>query len=177
MAGSPCHDSASDVVDAFITAMREVFDPTSACPPDGGGSTAVRFFAGDGDLPASLMPNAGSGDCDPLLWVRVAHRFRSRTTEFPAAYVADTPCTDLTRVLAVEVGVGRCSTMEAEPDWDLLATEAEVSLDDSWRIEKVLCAVSARLRSKTRAVATDTVAPFGPSGGVIAWTGMAYVQF
>ncbi|MCV7424340.1 hypothetical protein H7K45_27715 [Mycobacterium yunnanensis] len=178
MQSNPCHDDASDVVDAFLTAMREVFDPASPCPPDGGGSTLVRFFAGDGDLPASLMPGPQS-DCDPLLWVRVAHRFRSRDTDFPAAYVGDAACghADIRRALAVEIGVGRYTTMEADPDWDTLATEAEISLDDSWRIEKALCAVAARLRSKTRAVATDTVAPFGPQGGVIAWTGMAYVQF
>lgn len=175
---NPCHDEASDVVNAFIVGMREVFDPASDCPPDGGGTTDVRFFAGDGDLPASLIPQGDTCD-QPLLWVRVAHRYRSKVADFPAAFVGDAPCGNavLWRVLAVEIGVGRCSTMEAEPDWDTLDTEATVSLDDSWRIEKVLCRVAAGLRSKKRAVATDTVAPYGPAGGIIAWTGMAYVQF
>jgi len=175
---NPCHDEASDVVNAFITAMRQAFDPAADCPPDGGGTTNVRFFAGDGELPSSLIPQ-GPKCKQPLLWVRVAHRFRSRVGDFPAAFVGDAPCgtADLRRVLAVEIGVGRCSTMEAAPKWDVLEDEATVSLDDSWRIEKVLCVVATRLRTKSRAVATDTVAPFGPQGGIIAWTGMAYVQF
>jgi hypothetical protein len=66
--------------------------------------------------------------------------------------------------------------MDAEPDWDTLDNEAIMSLDDSWRIEQTLQAVTRRLRGPDRAVATDTVAPYGPAGGIIAWTGMAYVQ-
>lgn len=171
-----CHDPASDIINVFLTTMRQAFDPASECPPDGGGSTAVRFFAGDGALPAG---NPVEGCEEPFLWVRAAHRFRSRLGEFPAAYVGDAPCehTGVRRVLAVEVGVARCTTMDAEPDWDTLSSEAEVSLDDSWRIERVLCAAAKRLRSPECAVATDTVAPAGPEGGIIAWTGMAYVQF
>jgi hypothetical protein len=169
-------DPASDIINTFVLAMRACFNPGSAQVAIGGGSADVRFFAGDGGLPSSLIPQGD--DCEqPLLWVRAAHRYRFRPGAFPAAYVGDGACKDSLRALAVEVGVGRCSTMEAEPDWDTLASEAEISLDDSWRIELALCMASGELRTPKRAVATDTVAPFGPEGGIIAWTGMAYVQF
>lgn len=176
-APNPCHDAAIDVVSAFTVGMREAFDPDGVCPPDGKGGNDVRFFAGDGELPASMIPQGP--ECNPLLWVRVAHRYRSTVATFPDPFTKDSPCSGAggIRVLAVEIGVGRCSTMEADPDWDVLEDEAIVSLDDSMRIEKVLCTVSNRLRTKTRAVGTDTVAPYGPVGGIIAWTGMAYVQF
>lgn len=171
-----CHDPASDVIDVFLTAMRDAFNPDSECPPAAGGSTVVRMFAGDGALPAW---SPGDGCEGPFLWVRAANRYRSRLSEFPTAYVGDRGCrdADVTRVLAVEVGVGRCTSMELETDWDALAAEAEVSLEDSWRIERVLCTAGGRLRKAGHAVATDTVAPYGPAGGIVAWTGLAYAQF
>lgn len=173
---APCHDPASEVVDAFTAAMVEAFDPASACPPVGGGSTVVRFFAGDGALPA-WDPDTSREDM--FLWVRLDRRYRSRSADFPTAFVADSECRNsaVFHVLAIEVGVARCTSMEDGCNWDQLAREAEISLDDSWRIEKVLSKLACRLRSKTRAVATDTIAPIGPEGGIIAWTGMAYVQF
>lgn len=172
------HDGASEVVDAFRTAMQQAFDPASSCPPAGGGTTVVRFLAADNQgLPMSLIPQGD--DCEsPLLWVRVTQRFRSRTTDFPARYTADGGCSDagVKPAIGIEIGVGRCSSLEAEPDWDVLEDEAETSLDDSWRLERVLCAVAKRLRSKERAVATDTVIPLGPEGGITAWLGSASVQ-
>lgn len=178
MSDDPCSDGASDVVDAFITAMRQAFDPASVCPPTGGGTTDVRFFASDNQgLPISLIPQ-GDSCKQPLLWVRVTHRFRSRPRDFPSPFTGDGGCADVDvrRAIGIEIGVGRCSSMEADPDWDTLASEAEVSLDDSWRLERVLCAVATRLRSKERAVSTDTVMPLGPEGGIMAWLGSASVQ-
>lgn len=172
-----CVDPALAIIDAFTAAMLEAFDPEGDCPPRGGGSTEVRFFAGDGALP-DWNPT-GRGCDQPLLWVRVDRRYRSRVAEFPAAFVQDDrTCQQAgaVPVLAVEVGVGRCSSMEASPKWGVLAEEARVSLDDSWRIELVLSRIGCKLRSKTRAVATDSIAPVGPEGGISAWTGMAYVQ-
>lgn len=174
----PPVDPASDVVNVFVRAMKRAFNPDDAVqPPLGGGSTEVRFFAGDGALP-SWNPH-GTGCDGPMLWVRVAHRYRSKVGAFPTAYVGDASCTnaDVRRALAVEVGVGRCTTMDASPDWGTLSEEAEISLDDSWRVEMALCSAMSELRGPQRAVALDTVAPFGPEGGLIAWTGMAYVQF
>lgn len=175
-----CVDPAAAVIDVFRVVMGEVYDPAGDCPPADAGKRRppVRFFAGDGALPRSILPPGGG--CEPLLWVRAAHRFRSRDAEFPAAFVGDKPCSaaDVRRVLAVEVGVARCTSMEAEADWTVLHGEAVDGLDDSWRIETVLCAAASRLRRAVpgRLVATDTVVPGGPEGGIIVWTGMAYVQ-
>ncbi|OHU29022.1 hypothetical protein [Mycobacteroides chelonae] len=177
------HDPASEVVNAFVRAMRAAFNPNdSVQPPLGGGSTDVRFFAGDGPLPLSVWdPERGptSGCRAPLLWVRVDRRYRSRPKEFPAAYVGERGCKadDVVRTLAVEVGVARCSDMSEKLKWSVLETEAEVSLDDSWRIETALCLAATALQKDKHAVATDTIAPQGPEGGLIAWTGMAYVSF
>ncbi|WP_409428382.1 hypothetical protein [Mycobacterium sp. SMC-11] len=173
-APDPCHDAASDVVDVFITALRQGFAPASECPPLGAGSTQVFFLVGDEDRPA------WNPDCDhAFLWVRVAKRYRARIGEFPKAYLGDLDCskTDVKRVLAVEVGVMRCAVVEEHPNWETLTDAANISLDDSWRIERVLSAAAARLRTPERAVAIDTVAPFGPKDGVTAWAGVAHVQF
>lgn len=171
----PCQDPAAAAIDTFITALRKAFNPDDAvCKPLGGGSTTVYFLAGDGGLPP-WNPN-----CDePFLWVRAAHRYRARSSDFPTAYMGDKHCNtpDLHRVLAIEIGIMRCTSLLDEPDWQRLTNEANISLDDSWRIELALCTAANSWRRKDRPVATDTVAPYGPEGGVTAWTGMAYVQF
>lgn len=168
-------DPAAAIVDAFTVAMGEAFvSGESSCPPRGGKADRVWFFAGDGAIPA-----ARGGECEEMVWVRVAHRYRSRPDQFPGAFVGVSPCgqADTVPVLAVEVGVARCTSMEHDPDWAVLRDEAMTSLDDSWRLSVVLCKVAARLREREHLlVATDTVVPTGPMGGVIVWTGMAYVQ-
>lgn len=170
-----CIDPASEVVNKFVLALQVAFDPESECPPDGGGTTVVRFFAGDGAPLAAWDAHSQGGECKtPFLWVRVKSRFRS--LHFPAPTVDVYPCA-LPRVLAVEIGVGRCAVVGAEPSWEDYATEAEVSLDDSWRIEKALCMAASALRATDHAVSVDTVTPYGPEGGVIAWTAAAYVEF
>lgn len=169
-----CLDPAIDVINTCMDAMRVAFAPDSDCPPRGGGTSVVRMFAGDGALPFWDPQSARE---DMFVWVRVDRRYRSREGVFPGAYVADGVCDPhgVFPVLAVEVGVARCTSMDSECNWKLLAEEAAVSLDDSWRLERVMRAVRC-LRSTDRAVATDTVAPIGPDGGVVAWTAMAYVQ-
>lgn len=168
-------DPASDVVNVFIDALQGVFNPDGPCPPDGGGSTLVRFFA----APNEVLPAFGKGCKGPFLWVRVANRYRSRQGSFPTAYVGDLPCgsAETMRVLAVEVGVARCTNIAGSPKWEVLAREAEVALDDSWRIEQALCRVAKHFRGLKRAVATDTIAPVGVEDTYMAWTGMAYVAF
>lgn len=178
------HDPASDLVDEFTKAMKAAFNPNDAVqPPDGGGSTDVRFFASDGALPTSVWdPEGGlTTGCKsgPLLWVRVDRRYRVKLGQFPSAYVGEKSCVDedVRRAIAVEVGVARCADMSATPKWSVLEREAEVSLDDSWRVELALCMASTALTANGHPVATDVIAPLGPEGGLIAWTGMAYVQF
>lgn len=174
-------DSSSCVINHLIAAMKEAFDPNSSNPPDGGGSEVVRLFAGEAIPLAAWNAHAAEsrnnrGECgDPFLWVRLTRRFRTQT--FPAQFVGPAPC-GLPVVLALEVGVGRCAIVDLEPTWDDYANEAEISIDDSWRIELALCrALSKALEDECATnTAVEAIVPYGPEGGVIAWMGTAYVQ-
>lgn len=174
----PCVDPASEVVNAFVLALRQAFKPDGECPPLGGGSEKVRFFAGDDATVLGYWDPSGRACDDPFLWVRLVRRYRSSPKAFPAARVADRNCrnADAFPAVEVEIGVGRCVTKDINPRWSVLEEEAEISLDDSWRVDKALTVAACRLQSNTRAVATDTVLPIGPVEGIIQWTGVAYVQ-
>lgn len=164
------------ILNAVICAMREAFDPNSSYPPLGGGSTAVRVFAGDAAPMSAVDLHINECGCnaDPFLWVRLTRRYRSKV--FPSPYVGADGCTTQIAI-AVEVGVGRCAVMSAEGgEWKELAEEAEISLDDSGRIELALCRAQTLMQAKgcSDMQAVDTIAPFGPEGGVIGWTGTIY---
>ena len=169
-------DPAGEIVTAYTQALAEAFDPASVNPPIGGGGTEVRFFGGDAIPMAAWDAHTNGGeDCDtPFLWVRVIRRYRSSV--FPTQDVSVDSC-GLPRVIALEVGVGRCATVEVNPSWQEYAVEAEISLDDSWRIELALCRAAALVRGLGYSAGSGEVAPYGPDGGVVAWTGEAYVQF
>lgn len=164
------------ILNKTICAMREVFSPTSSYPPLGGGSTKVRVFAGDAAPMGAVDLHINECECgsDPFLWVRLMRRYRTKA--FPSPYVGADGC-ETQIAVAVEVGVGRCAVMSAEGgDWDALANEAEISLDDSGRIEFALCRAAALMKESkcSDMQALDIVAPFGPEGGVIGWTGTLY---
>lgn len=169
-------DDTGCILNLFVCAMREAFASDSIQPPDGGGSSEVRVFAGDA-IPLSAWDAhaEGCGCGEPFLWVRLTRRYRS--AQFPTPYVGPSPC-GTPVVLAVEVGVGRCAVVGAQPSWDDYDREAEVSLDDSWRIELALCTAVKRVGKNGCGTqgAVDNVVPYGPEGGVIAWLGTAYVQ-
>lgn len=173
------HDGAECIINNSITALREVFDPGSEYPPIGGGSTVVRFFAGDAAPLSAVDMHINDPECGcdrPFLWVRMMRRYRSRM--FPQPYVGDDPCGS-PRVIAVELGVARCAAVFADDcDWSSYEQEAETSLDDSHRIELALCrAVSLMKKSQcSDMVATDSILPFGPEGGVYAWIGTLYAR-
>lgn len=166
-------DPASGVVNAFIDALRVVFNPDQVCPPDGGGTTTVRFFAAEG--PPIEVWNAHNNGCrEPFVWVRVVTRYRSLS--FPSPAVDSNSC-GLPRVVVIEVGIARCSVTGDRVKWTEYAREAEISLDDSWRIEQALCVAATALRDKEfTAVGTDSITPYGPEGGIYAWSALAYVQ-
>ncbi|UYP17714.1 hypothetical protein OED52_13640 [Rhodococcus sp. Z13] len=176
---APVVDCANDVdcvINELITALREAFDPNSACPPLGGGTKHVRVFAGDA-IPLSAWDAHRDGEgCDqPFVWVRLVRRYR--TQQFPAPFVGPAPC-GLPKAVAIEIGVGRCAVVDTEPAWEDYANEAEISIDDSWRIDLALCRAMGRIERKECGTATaiDAVVPYGPEGGVIAQIGTAYVQ-
>lgn len=164
------------ILNQTICAMREVFDPSASYPPLGGGSRTVRVFAGEATPIGAVDMHVADCECgkDPFLWVRLVRRYRTQT--FPQPYVGPNYCETQTAV-AVEVGVIRCAVIETDTvDWKALAEEAEVSLDDSGRIELALCRAASLMREKrcSDMQALDAVSPYGPDGGVIGWLGTLY---
>jgi hypothetical protein len=160
-----CQDPASPVIQSIIAVMRALFSPTSDCPPLGGGSDRVWFLAGEG-APIEEV------NCDqPFLWVRLASRYHSEF--FPDASLVVPPC-GAPEVLVVEVGVARCASMD-DPNFDAYTNEAAVSLDDCWRLSRMQCAVSGHLNGEHQ-VGADTINPYGPEGGVIAWMSTLYIS-
>jgi len=174
-ATSPVEDDASLVVNTFISAMLAAFNPADPVqPPLAGGSTVVRFFAADA-VPLELWDAhaTGSNCAEPFLWVRMTKRYRSR--DFPTPSSESFACS-LPRVIGLEIGVGRCSSLSVTPDWDQVQLEAEYSLDDSWRLELALCRAVSDMQAQNRLVSIDSIVPFGPEGGVIAWSATAAVK-
>ena len=161
-------DPAVHVVATVVESMVEWFSPTPPKP-----APEVRFFAGDGPALAAWDSHA-SQSCDvPFLWVLAQRRYRSQT--FPAPTIDANPC-GLTRVISLQIGVGRCVDVSDVPNWDTYAAEAARSLDDSYRIEQAMCSAARKLVDDGAQVGTDTLLPYGPEGGVVAWTGVIYVS-
>ena len=172
------HDGADCILNSVIRALKEAFSPTSASPPIGGGTERVRVFAGEAPPLSAVdmhLDDCGCGN-DPFVWVRLMRRYRSQT--FPQAYVGDNGCA-APRVVAIEIGVARCAAVFQEScDWTAYESEAEVSLDDSARIELALCRAASLMKRGecSDAVALDAVVPYGPEGGIIAWIGTLYAR-
>ena len=160
-----CLDPASEIVTALTDCLKLAYDPASECPPAGGGTTTVRFFAGDG-APIEEV------NCDaPMVWVRLASRYRSE--EFPEPTVVLGACS-YPEVVTFEVGVARCSSMGGEGTYADFAVEAEASLDDSWRLSRAICTLTVMMPE--RQIGCDMITPYGPEGGIIAWTTTVYVS-
>jgi len=159
-----CVDPASDVITTVMNALKAVYAADSACPPLGGSTDKVSFFAAD------MAPLDEINCANPLLWVRLAGRHRS--VVFPEMSIAASPCGALD-VIVLEVGVARCADLD--PSFKAKATEAEVALDDTWRLSRALCMVSSQLKTDHQ-VGYDSIVPFGPEGGVIAWTALVYIS-
>ncbi len=186
-------DPAECVIQTVIKVLRDVFkQENSDLPPIGGGSTRVRFMAGDATPLSAWDAHVADCECaEPFLWVRLMRRYwvnternRFGATSFPAPFIGDAPC-DLAQVVALEIGVGRCAstTDPSSCGWTDYEKDAEISLDDSWRIGLACCVASKRLTKMdgldgacaTR-VAAGEVVPFGPEGGILAWMGTLLVQ-
>lgn len=173
-------DGAECVLNEVICALREAFSRTGSFPPVGGGTDIVRVFAGNASPLEAVDMHINECGCgnDPFLWVRLMRRYR--TVNFPQPYVGDSNC-GMQKVIAVEFGIARCTALAASPQgcgWTEYENEAETSLDDSWRIDLVLCRVSAKLKASGCAdlVSMDSVIPHGPEGGVYGWIGTLYAS-
>jgi len=172
-------DGAECIVNAAMQAMREAFTPNSSYPPLGGGTDKVRFFAGEAPPIEAFDFHVNDPDCGctaPMVWVRLARRYRSK--DFPTPWVGEAPC-DQPHVVAVEIGIARCAALvNPECDWTAYESEAEISMDDSRRIEIALCRARTLMKASecSDAVAFDAITPFGPQGGVMAWLSMFYAR-
>ncbi|KAB7761180.1 hypothetical protein [Mycolicibacterium mucogenicum] len=169
-------DPAIAIIGSFIAALKSQFDPNQPVPPDGGGTKNVRFFAADGPPLEAWDAFSNETDCDePFIWVRVVSRYRSKN--FPEPVINVNPC-GLPRVLAIEIGVARCAAISLDTSWEDYDKQAGISLDDSYRIEQALCAVTNVLKHDNPiGVGTDTLVPFGPEGGRFGWSAQAYIGF
>ncbi|AHJ88519.1 hypothetical protein Jolie1_019 [Mycobacterium phage Julie1] len=174
-------DPAMEIIAAVSDAMAVEFGPREQCGPLVGATENVRFLAGDGAPLAAWDSHAkgGKSGCkEPFVWVRAMRRYRSAT--FPREALDQNPCS-LPRVMPVEVGVAWCAVISDRPDrapkFEDLAREAEVSMDVAWRLENALCRAAKTLVSDDHKVGTDTLVPYGPEGGIIAWSGVIYASY
>ena len=167
-------DNAREVIDTAQAVLLDFFGPRDTAPALVGTVDTVRLFAGDG-IPLAAW-NSIDGCGDTFVWVRAARRYRSQA--FPALTIDTAPC-GLLKVIAVEVGVASCASMDEQPRWEDYAREAAESMDTAWRLEEAMCVMSRRLRrdDSERLTGTDAVMPYGPDGGVLAWTGILYATY
>lgn len=164
-------------INTCMTALRQAFGSSSLTPPLGGGTDTVRFFAGEAMPIAAWNAHTDESGCDtPLLWVRLERRFRTMT-DFPTPFVGPSPC-GMPAAAAIELGIARCAVTSEEPTWEMYEREAEISMDDSWRLDTAMCWAARDMRKTHCATQTgrDAIEPYGPDGGVIAWSGTLYVQ-
>ncbi|QWY84367.1 hypothetical protein SEA_KNOCKER_25 [Mycobacterium phage Knocker] len=167
-------DNVRHIVETAQAVMLEFFGERDVAPAVVGTVKEVRLFAGDGIPLAAWNSIGGCGDV--FAWVRVLRRYRTRA--FPAPTIDAAPC-GLPKAVAIEVGVASCASMEEQPRWSDYEREAVESMDTAWRIEEALCVMSKRLKAddSERNTGTDTVVPYGPDGGVLAWTGILYATY
>lgn len=172
-------DPVDCAIDLTVRALRECFAPDSTDPPIGGGSADVRLFAGEGTPTAAVDVHMSETDCavTPFLWVRLVRRYRT-LADVARPYVGDTSCAAPPAV-TLEIGVARCAVVSADGvDWDALAAEAEIGIDDSARIALAQCRAATLMRAEgcSEGVGLDVVTPYGPEGGVIAWLAMLHIR-
>jgi hypothetical protein len=166
-----CIDPVEPIITAVMSAMRFSFDPAGDCPPEGGGTTDIHFVSGEGPMWDPIVTMNDDACDDPFVWVRLAARYRTRVFPAPDMQVG---CEGMT-VVHLELGIGRCSpqSMLPIPDWALIASEAEVGRDDSWHLDKAVCAARALLPDQL--IAAEPISPLGPDGGGIVWSTTIYV--
>lgn len=167
-------DPAFEMVTKLMHVTRQIMRPDSDYPPIGGGTTKVHLVTGEGPAWDPLLGRVGDEDetqcTDPFVWVRQVTRYRSRA--FPSADVIE-GCGGIP-VIVMEVGIGRCVSIEAEVDWEVIAQEAEWGLDDAFRLEAIACALKGELADRAM-IANEPAVPEGPEGGGIVWSNVIFI--
>lgn len=159
-----CDDPASAVITTVMNCLKTLYGAGLDCPPLGGSTNQVAFFSGDG------IPLDEVGCEAPFLWVRLASRHRSGM--FPEPSLAVSPCGALD-VIVVELGIARCAGLSDDPK--VRDKESEIALDDTWRLSKAMCLAASEIGDEHQ-VGTDSVQPYGPEGGIIAWTTTMFIS-
>jgi hypothetical protein len=105
------------------------------------------------------------------VWVRLISRYRTSAFPDPGVLV---PCGGVA-VIALEIGVGRCIHIAADgtADYAQIAIEAEWGLDDSYRLDRVVCLLTGHFPDLH--IASEPIIPLGPEGGGIMWTVNVFV--
>jgi len=171
MAVMPAHQygyTTIAFVGELIEAMRDQFVDPEGEAPRGGAVPAVEHRGGQ--VVALDRMWGDQRGCQSMAWVNVLRRWTS--SEFPSQ-VPPERCGGF-RVLHVQAGVARCSTMVSDhgviPSPEDEEDQALTLLDDADRLYLALC-VAAR-RASDRGIIDDYVInewePNGPEGGVVA---------
>lgn len=169
-------DPAVTILGYVVESLRLAFDPKSATPPLGGGTPSIRLVGGDGIPQAYFHPYREAGCSEPLVWVRLVRRYY--TELLPEESGRTTTGCARPAALTVEAGVLRCSTMDPDPPWTDIEREALTQLDDGYRVDAAMRRAMKCARDEHRAHDTylSPGEPWGPHGGVIAWTQWVHVQ-
>lgn len=163
----------AQVIGLVVEQMRVFFTPQQKVPPVGGGTIVIHIVAGDAVPPPEWIGGENCQGCDPYIWVRLVRRYRSQ--DFPSEASGPVKCT-VRPVIVIEAGVSRCAPMEMSAADEEL--QAWTQWDDSWRIDRALCAAMKAAETAGAAVNTNLGEglPFGPEGLAIGWTQTASAQ-
>lgn len=164
-----------EVVGTIIEAMRTQFTSDAATEPLGGAVPTIEHRPG-ADV---ALDGLEYENCAGIVWVNVLRMFR--TTEWPQESDSMSACRG-TLAVVVQVGAARCvSTVDSSgfpPTPEDMERDALVGLDDAVRLERALC-IAARWLEQ-RGIGNGSVVgssePYGPAGGVLAWTKTLNVQ-
>lgn len=160
-----------------LCAMRHEFNNEDNRPL--GGLTGEPQHRGGLLIPIDGFPESPSEeDCAVMAFTNVLRRWK--TTNFPGESGDVRPCGGSKAVL-IQIGVARCSMAMDEngepPPAERTEREALVLLDDSDRMDRVMCRV-VKLAEEANLIDSAVVhawEPLGPEGGIL--TGLLTASF
>lgn len=149
--------------------------------PHGGKISAERVQLRPGvEVALDGFTTEGGEECEGLIWVNPVRWFKSR--DFPAEAGAPLGGCGLPTVMAIQVGVARCSQAMDEygepPSAERMNFEGVRSMDDAARLDKALCEASSALDEAglLNGYYAEAAEPIGPGGGVVAWVVQTFWQ-
>lgn len=152
----------------IIEQLRAVFCNEDA-PPLGGTVAEIEHRPGSDVALDGLM----DGNCPGIVWVN-CHRIYT-TTEFPAETDNPRPCTGQTAAV-IQIGAARCCATVDDRGYPPAAAQMEqdalVGLDDAHRLKVAACKAIRQARDLDLIddAVQSALEPYGPQGGILAWT-------